>query len=104
MFRNAECWAASVLPPDLFLWVVVFGNGKKVLPLRKHFKNNKICNMETQAHISYPTTRAWSQKKVGVQVHQLTQMQELLLQAPTWSDEDYNNYLAVNNHFNRWRE
>jgi hypothetical protein len=60
--------------------------------------------MEAQVDISYPSTRVRSQKKVGVQVHQLTQMQELLLQAPTWSDEDYSNYLEVNNHFNRWRE
>ncbi|GHT15102.1 hypothetical protein AGMMS4956_14330 [Bacteroidia bacterium] len=29
MFSNAENWAASVLPPDLFLWVGGCGMGKK---------------------------------------------------------------------------
>jgi hypothetical protein len=57
--------------------------------------------METQAHVSYPRIR--SKRKVGTQVHELTLMQKLLLQAPTWSDEDYQNYLEGNQHFNQWR-
>ena len=32
-----------------------------------------------------------------------TPMHELIMQAPTWSDEDYNNYLEVRNHINKSR-
>jgi DNA-binding HxlR family transcriptional regulator len=33
----------------------------------------------------------------------LTPIQELLLQAPTWSDEEYNRYVELRKHFSYWR-
>jgi ABC-type transport system involved in cytochrome c biogenesis ATPase subunit len=33
----------------------------------------------------------------------LTPIQELLLQTPTWSDEEYNQYVELRKHFSRWR-
>jgi len=32
-----------------------------------------------------------------------TSIQELILQSPTWTDEDYNNYLEVKKHFHQSR-
>ena len=32
-----------------------------------------------------------------------TPIQELILQAPTWTDEEYNNYLEVRNHITQSR-
>ena len=31
-------------------------------------------------------------------------LQKLLLQAPTWSDEEYKNYLEARRHFNQFNE
>ncbi|GHT02741.1 hypothetical protein FACS189440_02230 [Bacteroidia bacterium] len=46
---------------------------------------------------------AHSKNQVGTQKYKLTKMQKLLLQAPTWSDEEYKSYLEANEHFNAWR-
>ena len=32
---------------------------------------------------------------------QHTSIQDLIMQAPTWTDEEYNNYLEVRNHVNQ---
>ena len=32
-----------------------------------------------------------------------TSIQELIMQSPTWTDEDYNNYLEVKKHFHQSR-
>ena len=43
------------------------------------------------------------QNKFANQPKKRTPIQELILQAPTWTDEEYNNYLEVRNHINQSR-
>jgi len=35
--------------------------------------------------------------------HRHTSIQELIMQAPTWTDEEYNNYVEVRKHINQSR-
>ncbi len=62
--------------------------------------------MKMQAYINSPvldSEKVLVRGKIGAQVQKLTSMQKVLLQVPTWSDEDFNGYLERNQHFNHWR-
>lgn len=41
--------------------------------------------------------------KTKKQVKQTTELQELILNAPTWTDVEYNNYLQAKEHLNIFR-
>ena len=43
------------------------------------------------------------QNKFANHTKKRTPIQELILQAPTWTDEEYCNYLEVRNHINQSR-
>ena len=45
-----------------------------------------------------------AEAKTIKRTNKLTKMQKLLLQAPTWSDVEYNAFLERRNHFNNWRK
>lgn len=64
----------------------------QVLDMIYQMPKNDIKRLLQKLQSEFSITRAQAKEK--------TEWQQLLLQAPTWSDEEYNNYLSVRNEFN----